>query len=171
MFAASGPVFEVAKSVGLRVGCENSGGFFDNLQGAAYQSAVQRFFNWSASHDTAVTFLISGGAKFFSSVPEFLSCEQKQLASGTLTSACKSPPLCPRHFQFHCERACCLFNRLRSLLHALPQWLVTGGATCRRGGRGGGRARRAGHQRAGREAGGRELAGDVESDPGRRAGH
>ena len=33
---------------------------------AAYQSAVQRFFNWSASHDTAVTFLISGGAKFFS---------------------------------------------------------------------------------------------------------
>ena len=40
MFAASGPVFEVAKSVGLRVGCENSGGFFDNLQGAAYQSAV-----------------------------------------------------------------------------------------------------------------------------------
>ena len=89
MFAASGPVFEVAKSVGLRVGCENSGGFFDNLQGAAYQSAVQRFFNWSASHDTAVTFLISGGAKFFSSVPEFLSCEQKQLASGELTSACK----------------------------------------------------------------------------------
>ena len=80
-------VFAEAAAAGLRVGCENSGGIFDRLNGSAYQAAVTRFLGWSVAHDAAVTFLITDGAAY-SDVPAFLRCEQRQLAGGNLTSRC-----------------------------------------------------------------------------------
>ena len=85
---ASVAVFTEAAKVGLRVGCENSGGIFDQLNGSAYEQAVSRFFNWSMTHNAAVTFLISGGAAFYSDMPRFLQCEQQQLAAGVLSPRC-----------------------------------------------------------------------------------
>ena len=85
---ASGVVFAEAAKVGLRVGCENSGGIFDQLNGSAYQAAVSRFLQWSVAHDAAVTFLITEGSAFYSDTPAFLQCEQRQFASGELTPAC-----------------------------------------------------------------------------------
>jgi len=52
-----------------------------------YRQAVADFFEWSEQHDTAVTFLISNGS-YYSSVPRFLECEQRELTSGNLSQAC-----------------------------------------------------------------------------------
>lgn len=79
-FAFSVAVFEEAARAGLRVGgCENTGGgiFNNHLNGSAYQNAVfTRLFNWSMTHDAAVTFLISGQLPdqpaFYSNLPQFL---------------------------------------------------------------------------------------------------
>jgi hypothetical protein len=87
---ASAAVFTAAARAGLRVGCENSGGIFDRLNGSAYEQAVTNFFQWSVSHDAAVTFLISGGSIFYSDLPKFLQCQQKQFQAGALDSACFS---------------------------------------------------------------------------------
>ena len=78
---ASGLVFAAAKAAGLRVGCENSGGIFDQLNGTEYEAQLQRFFGWATQHDSAVTFLITGGSAFFPEMARFLACEQKELAT------------------------------------------------------------------------------------------
>ena len=46
-----------------------------------------QFFNWSVSHDAAVTFLI-GNESFYSDVPKFLQCEQQEFAAGRLSPKC-----------------------------------------------------------------------------------
>lgn len=97
---ASGPVFAAAKVAGLRVGCENSGGIFDGLNGTEYESQVQRFFTWTTKHDTAVTFLITAGSAFFSNMAQFLICEQKELAIADGSS----PGLqCLNQYCSHCQ--------------------------------------------------------------------
>jgi hypothetical protein len=97
---ASGPVFAAAKNAGLRVGCENSGGIFDKLNGTEYESQLQRFFAWSAKHDSAVTFLITAGSVFFPAMAPFLICEQRALATAIV-----APPSaqCLDKYCAHCH--------------------------------------------------------------------
>lgn len=98
---ASGLVFAAAEKAGLRVGCENTGGIFDRLNGTEYMSQLQRFFAWATQHDSAVTFLITEGATYFQHMARFLICEQKQLA----TADDGSPgELCLDKYCAHCHR-------------------------------------------------------------------
>jgi hypothetical protein len=98
--AASGLVFAAAKDAGLRVGCENSGGIFDNLNGTEYERQLQRFFAWSVQHDSLVTFLISEGSAFFPAMAPFLICEQKALATAVAAPGAQ----CLDKYCAHCHK-------------------------------------------------------------------
>lgn len=101
---ASGPVFELAKANGLRVGCENSGGIFDAYAGTEYVGRVQDFFAWSQQHNATVTFLITNSStRYYSNYTAFVACEQTELERGR-TGDWPPKPLDRKCFDRYCVR-------------------------------------------------------------------